>query len=134
MKNQDHIAVKLGAWIKERRQKTHICAREFAILVAIPWVDYVEIEMGIKLNSHLTWKNVGKLADKLAITEQEFDTFIGHVNDVRVSPELKLSDIFDREDLRPIRGTVKRRSGEDIKTVYLTHEEEEALLDLVFKD
>lgn len=108
MKNsiKSHPAVVLGRFIKNKRiDNAALTGREFAMKMGIMPSDASNLEFGIGDNWHIISDN--KLIEILKLKDDDLVKFYELRKNVgdrlsRMGCGLTLSDVFDREELRPI--------------------------------
>lgn len=120
---QHHPAVALGEWLREKRQARNLVARVFASAVWLSHAKYAELELGV-----IKWvsqKQELLIPLFLGLNKVEKAEFDAKLKNARSEKNLCFSDIFTRDELRPVRAC--HHNGKQI-----TKEDEERILNAVF--
>lgn len=120
---QQHPAKAFGDWLREKRQARNLVARVFASAIWLSHAKYAEIELGV-----IKWvsqKQELLIPLFLGLNREEKAEFITRLKAARGVKNLCFSDIFSRDDLRPVRAC--HHNGKQI-----TKEDEERILNAVF--
>jgi|ERR1039458_2405937 transcriptional regulator with XRE-family HTH domain len=125
MTNNNHPAIKLGEWLKEKRKEKGLISRVFAGEISLSPSKYAEVEFGIikwiaRTQEHL-------IPAVLAFTLDDLKCFTEMLARAKAVEVLKFSDVFTREQLEPIRLRTTTRKK-------LTEAEKKKLLDAVFAE
>ena len=119
----DHAAVKLGRWLKQRRQQAGLVARVFAGQIELSPAEYAEAEAGV-----VRWLGAAQaklIPGALSLNEREKTAFERHLAEARQAKALVFADLFSKEDLEPVR---LRREGRK----RLTAEDKKEIVEAVF--
>jgi len=124
MNKEQHAAKAFGLWLKAKRQARGIVARIFAGQVWLSPAKYAEVEIGV-----VKWIGENQKAIipiLLKLTGAELVKFQKLLAAAKSAAALTFETIFDRDDLKPVRAA-------HCQVKQFTLDEENALLDLVFK-
>lgn len=122
--SQQHPGRLFGAWLKAKRQAKGIIARVFAGQIWLSPSKYAEVEVGVA-----NW--IGEKQERiipilLELAEAEAKKFQQLLAAARSAAVLKFTDVFKKDDLKPVRAA--HAQGKQISL-----EEENALLEIVFR-
>lgn len=120
---QNHPAKAFGEWLSEKRQARNVVARVFASAVWLTHAKYAELELGV-----IKWvsqKQELLIPLFLGLNKAEQAEFTAKLKLARGAKSLCFSDIFTRDELRPVRAC--HHNGKQI-----TKEDEERILNAVF--
>lgn len=120
----EHPAKKLGKWLRERRRESGIVLREFAGQIALAPSEYAEVEAGV--SRWIEDEQEELIIEVLRLSNDDKSSFHEMLTEAMGANPLEFSDVFTREQLRPIR--TRTEEGQQ-----LTDETRESLLDAVFK-
>jgi len=118
-----HAARVLGEWLRAKRMLRHIVARVFSGHVWLTHAKYAEVELGVARWITGTQELLIPLA--LGLSDAEKAEFQAKLAAARASRGLCFSDIFSRDDLKPIRAC--HHEGKQ-----LTKDDEDRILNVVF--
>lgn len=116
-------AVAFGLWLKERRRSKSIVARVFAERISLTHAQYAEAELGV-----FKWiqdKQLNLIPIVLDLDAQARRELNDKASAAKMGVALTFSDIFSRDDLRPVRAF--HLQGKQISKA-----DEERILDTVF--
>jgi hypothetical protein len=122
---QNEAAIRLGEWLKSKRQEKKIIARVFAGKVRLTPAEYAEVEAGL-----VHWINARQ--ELLIVTALQMDynseaEFADLLNQARRGKQLKFSDRFTKAQLAPMRCC-------DKEDQQLTPQKSEQILEAVFTE
>ncbi|HEY5041424.1 MAG TPA: hypothetical protein VIK53_05420 [Verrucomicrobiae bacterium] len=121
--NTQHPAKAFGDWLREKRRARNLVARVFSGAVWLSHAKYAELELGV-----IKWvsqKQELLIPLFLGLNKAEKAEFVAKLKAARSVKNLCFSDIFTRDELRPVRAC--HHNGKQI-----TKEDEERILNAVF--
>jgi hypothetical protein len=123
VQTQQHPAKAFGAWLREKRLRCNMAARVFAGKIWLSHAKYAEVELGI-----VKWiAHQQEVLIALALFQNDIERkeFTAKLKEAKAAKSLDFSDIFSRDDLRPVRAC--HHHGKQI-----TKDDEERILNAVF--
>jgi transcriptional regulator with XRE-family HTH domain len=98
---KNHPAVRLGAWLKTKRQKKGFIKRSFAGKILLTPAQYTEVELGV---CHWLQEQQRQAVVTVLDLDQSEQTQLSKMLDAADKEiALSFSNVFSREDLEPVR-------------------------------